>query len=293
MKVVVANPTGLCFGVRRAVEELENALRDGGRVFALGSPIHNPQEIARLETMGLVVVEDPDTIPEGATVFIRAHGVSPRVFETARKRAGRIVDGTCPFVRNAQERAELLSREGYFVVIVGDEDHPEVQGIRGYVTGEAEVLNDRKEISLPSRRDKIGIVCQTTQKETTLAGVVARVVPQVREIRVFNTICGATVARQDSVRRLAAEVDGIIIIGGRNSANTKKLFEIAQGAGAPVLWVEHAQELDRGWLSDKAIIGVAAGASTPDWLIHQLISMLATERSSRGMDGNGGARESR
>ncbi len=288
MRIVTANPTGLCFGVRRAIEELEAALRQAGTVYALGSPIHNPQEISRLEGLGLVVTENPEEIPDGAVVFVRAHGVGPKVLADLQRRAVRVVDGTCPFVRSAQERAGRLSSEGYVVLLVGDRDHPEVRGIRGYVEGEAFVCHGVEDLPPDRVFDKVGVVCQTTQREATLGAVVGALVPRARELRVFNTICRATVERQESIRRLAEEVRHIVVIGGRNSANTRKLVEIARNAGADVQSIEHAGELDGGWLADKDRIGVAAGASTPDWLIHQLISILATPRSSRGTDGNDG-----
>jgi len=284
LNVTVARPTGLCFGVRRAISELESALENVGKVYGLGSPIHNPQEIERLEKLGLVVVEDPCDIPPGQTAFIRAHGVSPEVRESLRCRTSRIVDGTCPFVRNVQEKAALLRREGYRLLIVGDASHPEVQGIMGYAGEGAGVLGSASEVPPDVKHGKIGIVCQTTQKESLLEKVVQGLLPHAEELRVFNTICGATLERQQAVMDLAPRVDGMIVIGGKNSANTGKLVEISREAGVPTLWIEHSEELEGGWVREKENIGIAAGASTPDWLIRQLISTLESARSPRGMD---------
>ena len=277
MKLTVANPTGLCFGVRRAIEQLETTLQGNQEVFSLGSPIHNPQEVERLVRQGLHVVESPDEVPQGAVAFIRAHGVSPEVHRRLADRCRTVVDGTCPFVRNAQARARSLSEEGYPVLILGDRNHPEVQGILGYVEGIALVVAESEGLervleTLP--RERIGVLSQTTQKLGVLSDLVGRLVSWIPEVRVYNTICRATLARQESVCRLAASVDGILVIGGRNSANTRKLAEIAQDAGAPTLWVEHAGELDPRWLEDKGSVGVAAGGSTPDWLIRELIETL-------------------
>ncbi len=283
LNVLLADPTGFCFGVRRAIEALEKALEEHGRLYSLGSPIHNPQEVARLQKKGLEVVEKPSEVPAGEVVFIRAHGVAPQVEKVLLEKGCRVLDGTCPFVRKARERGEFLVNEGYEVFLVGDPDHPEVQGMRGYLGGGARVVGDAGDIrNTEERFTKCGVVCQTTQKGSTLAGVVAALVPKSGELRVFNTICHATTERQESVRRLARQVDGIIVIGGRNSANTRKLVEIARSEGAETLWIEHSDEMVWGWLRGRQTIGVAAGASTPDWLIQKLRNKLAISQVAKG-----------
>ena len=184
----------------------------------------------------------------------------------------------------SKPKGQLLGERSHAV------PHVRTSAGRAHLLGGRLFRRRRLSEDLPPDRifEKIGVVCQTTQREATLGAVVAALVPRSRELRVFNTICRATVERQESIRRLAEEVRHIVVIGGRNSANTRKLVEIARNAGADVQSIEHAGELDGRWLSEKHRIGVAAGASTPDWLIHQLISTLATPRSSRGMDGNDG-----
>ena len=274
MRIITADPTGLCFGVKRAITTLEEELKKGRRVFALGSPIHNPQEIARLEKQGLVVVDSPEEVPEGAVSFVRAHGVTPEIFELLRERSAKMVDGTCPFVKTAQERAQTLSQDGYIVIILGDASHPEVKGIMGYVSGEVRVLASAGEIPRELYGRRCGILSQTTQRVETFAALVGGFASVSPEIKVYNTICRATLARQQSVCRLAEEADGIIVLGGRNSANTRKLAEIASGSGVPTLWIEHAGELEGGLLENKDTIGIAAGGSTPDWLIKELIQKL-------------------
>jgi 4-hydroxy-3-methylbut-2-enyl diphosphate reductase len=270
MNLVVANPTGLCFGVRRAIEKLEKALGEYGTVYSLGSPIHNPQEVGRLAGMGLSVVEEAGDVPDGAVVFVRAHGVSRVVFEELKKRDLVVADGTCPFVQIAQKRAETLSEEGYRVVILGDADHPEVKGVLGCISGEALVIKGPGEIGESERYGKVGIMSQTTQSEESLAEAVAKFVFLADEIKVYNTICRATIERQKSIKDLAARVDGVVVIGGRNSANTRKLVEISESLGVPTKWVEHPDEFDWGWAQGRRTIGVAAGGSTPDWLINEL-----------------------
>ena len=274
MKIHIANPTGLCFGVNRAISTLEEELLKMKKVYSLGSPIHNPQEIERLSKLGLIVVDSPEDVPEGAVSFVRAHGVTPQVYDKLKQRSSIMVDGTCPFVKTAQERAKTLSKDGYLVVISGDMKHPEVQGIMGYATGDVIVMSDTDKIPASLAGKKCGILSQTTQKVASFVSLVSSFVSISPEIKVYNTICKATLARQESVCRLAAKVDGIIVLGGKNSANTKKLAEIAVDAGVSTVWIEHAGELDRGWLENKEDIGIAAGGSTPDWLIKELTQKL-------------------
>jgi len=284
-EIVVAKPTGLCFGVRRAIQRLEDALSTQGVVYALGMPIHNPQEVDRLSRKGALVVEAPSDIPHRSKVFIRAHGISPDVYAELEAKQCEIIDGTCPFVKKAQDHARSLSGEGYHIVIVGDNEHPEVKAIRGCVREEGvSVVGGADEARSIGKYRRIGVISQTTQKEECLAGVAAALVASVDELRVFNTICKATVERQQGIRELARNVDGVIVIGGRNSANTGKLFDIVRSKKTDVMWIEHAEELDGRWLAGKQRIGIAAGASTPDWLIDQLKTALAT---SQGVKGDG------
>ena len=274
MKIHIADPTGLCFGVRRAISKLEEELLRSGTVYSLGSPIHNLQETHSLTGMGLVVVESAEEVPAGSVAFIRAHGVTPLQADILMKKCRKVVDGTCPFVKTAQKRAKDLSSEGYVVVISGDRHHPEVRGIMGYVEGEVAVVSSEEGIPDNLKGRRCGILSQTTQKVGSFAALVGSFIKVSPEIKVYNTICKATLARQDSVCRLASKVDGMIILGGRNSANTKKLAEISMDVGVSTLWIEHAGEIDRGWLQNRDDIGIAAGGSTPDWLIKELIQKL-------------------
>jgi 4-hydroxy-3-methylbut-2-enyl diphosphate reductase len=173
-----------------------------------------------------------------------------------------------------QKRAEFLEREGYKIVILGDSRHPEVKGILGHISGDALVISGNEDVMESERRGKIGILCQTTQNEELLAEVASKFVFNTDEVRVYNTICRATIERQLSIKKLAASVDGIVVIGGRNSSNTRKLVEISESLGAPTLWVEQAGDLNRRWLRERRTIGVAAGGSTPDWLVNELTCKL-------------------
>lgn len=274
MQVHIADPTGLCFGVKRAISTLEEALHQYTTVYALGSPIHNSHEVTRLKQLGLIVVNSVDEVPEGSVSFVRAHGITSESYEKLRKKSKKMVDGTCPFVKNAQEKAKKLSQEGYLVVILGDVRHPEVQGIVGHTEGHAVVL---KENSVPPPNlygKRIGLLSQTTQKNSSFSKLVGEFAEVSKEMKVFNTICKATVARQKSVCDLASKVDKMLVIGGKDSANTYKLVEISSSVGISTKWIERADELDPKWLEYTENVGIAAGGSTPDWLIDELKQKL-------------------
>ncbi|MCL1940371.1 MAG: 4-hydroxy-3-methylbut-2-enyl diphosphate reductase [Synergistaceae bacterium] len=277
MKISLADPTGFCFGVQRAINALETALSsaDGGAVVSIGMPIHNPQEVERLKKLGLVVVENVLQIPKGATVFIRAHGEPMDVYNELLKNGYRIIDATCPFVKRVQDKAAELTEAGYSVVLLGDGDHPEVRSIVGHCADNIKVVKTPAEAEEISTHPQIGVISQTTQREEDFEQLVNILRRKTNELEISDTICQATVERQQAVRKLADSVEGIIIVGGKNSANTVKLYEIAKSRGTDAILVESSKELDGGWLKGKSSIGVAAGASTPEWLIVTICKAVA------------------
>ncbi len=262
MRVEVARYAGVCYGVERALRLAEEAARSGSSVHTLGPLIHNPQAVDALRAEGVEVAQTLEDVDCG-TLVIRSHGVDPAIIQTARTRGLDVVDATCPHVSKAHEAAETLKNEGYSVIIVGEADHPEVEGIMAHAGGEALVIESVDEIpdKLPSRR--IGIVVQTTQSEALLAQVVAALVPRVNELRVHNTICSATGKRQRSAAELAESVDVVVVVGGHNSGNTARLVEICREINRRTHHVETADDLDVAWFAGAQIVGVAAGASTP------------------------------
>lgn len=289
-EIVMAEHAGFCFGVKRAVDAICEALERGEpNVWTIGLPIHNPQEVERLQAMGLRVAQDEGEVPSEAKVFIRAHGETRAVLGALRDRGAEVVDTTCPFVRRAQALASSLSEQGYYIVLLGDREHPEIKGIVGHVDGNEagpagegpmglDVVADEAEAEKLPRRGKVALISQTTQREERLAAVAAVLVRRAGELHVCNTICRATVERQDAVRALEGRVDGLVLIGGRASANTRKLRDVAEASGLDVLWVEDAEELERGrgWFEGKQDIGAAAGASTPEWLIETICNKITT-----------------
>ncbi len=263
MRVEVARYAGVCYGVERALKLAEEAAESGREVHTLGPLIHNPQAVAALREQGVEVAKTLDEAPTG-TLVIRSHGVEPSIIEAARKKGLDVIDATCPHVSKAHQAAEELARGGYTVVIVGEADHPEVEGIMEHAGGEALVVSSASELpeKLPSRR--VGVVVQTTQSLSRLQEVVNAIIPRASEVRVFNTICSATSKRQQSAAELAENVDVVVVVGGHNSGNTTRLAEICSAVNARVHHVETADELDRAWFEDAEVVGVTAGASTPD-----------------------------
>lgn len=273
MRVEVARYAGVCYGVERALKLAEEAAEHGTDVHTLGPLIHNPQAVDALRAKGVVVAGCLDEVDSG-TLVIRSHGVDPAIVAAAHDKGLDVVDATCPHVRKAHEAAEELRSDGYAVVIVGEADHPEVEGIMAHAGGEALVVESADELpeQLPSRR--IGVVVQTTQSAARLAEVVDALLPRTRDLRIVNTICSATGKRQQSAEELAESVDVMIVVGGRNSGNTTRLVEICRSVNPRVHHVETADELDRSWFDGARVVGVTAGASTPDEQIKGVIAAV-------------------
>ena len=288
--IVMAEHAGFCFGVKRAVDAISEALKTSPEVWTIGLPIHNPQEVSRLEAMGLRVAGNDTEIPSGAKVLIRAHGEPLDVVNRLKQRDVEVVDMTCPFVRKAQEMAREFSRLGYHVVLLGDKNHPEIKGILGHVAdnGNAEVIADEKEASNVRFYARIALISQTTQRAERLERVAGILTHKASELHVCNTICKATAQRQEAVRELVRKnnLDGVVLIGGKSSANTGKLRDILESEGVNVLWVEDEKETEENspWFTGKNMIGIAAGASTPEWLIDKIKKIIAVKQELQGVE---------
>jgi len=272
MKVTLAKHAGFCFGVKRALEMVLAAREHAaGPLYTLGPLIHNPQVVARLEGQGITPIASPAEAASGGTLVIPSHGCAPKVVESVQQRGLVLLDATCPFVANAQAYTRQLAEEGYEVVILGDEGHPEVRGLLGCAGGKARLFADDE--SLNARR--VGLVSQTTQTPARLEQAAGRLSTAARELRVFNTICAATSQRQAGALELAGQVGMMVVVGGRNSANTARLCEICSGV-VTTHHVEVASELRPEWFSGVSSCGVTAGASTPDWIIEEVMAALRT-----------------
>ena len=278
MEIKKAEEIGFCSGVRRAIKLLEEfALKRGGEE-TLGAVVHNQQVVDSLSSLGIKVVENLDQL-RGNVVAIPAHGASPQVIEELQARGLEIIDTTCPIVRKTQMTAKELASSGFEIVIFGDAEHPEVKGIlswaggRGIATLDAETVS---KFSKPPRR--LGVLSQTTQSPAQFVHFVNSLVtsslPRSAELRIINTICHTTRRRQEAALKLARKVNLMIVIGGRDSANTRHLAEICSSTGAETHHVETAKEIEAGWLKGKHWIGVTAGTSTPDQIIEEVMLKL-------------------
>jgi 4-hydroxy-3-methylbut-2-enyl diphosphate reductase len=273
MRVEVARYAGVCYGVERALNMAEEAAAAGTPVRTLGPLIHNPQAVDALRAKGVEVAGSLDEADDG-TLVIRTHGVDPAIIRSAHEKGLDVVDATCPHVTKAHEAAEELTREGYYVVVVGEADHPEVEGIMAHTGGDVLVVGTAAELPdrLPSRR--IGVVVQTTQSEARLSEVVGALVGRTSDLRVFNTICSATTKRQQSAESLAETVDVMVVVGGRNSGNTTRLVEVCRSVNPRVYHVETPEELRPEWFVGASVVGVTAGASTPDEQMRGVVAAI-------------------
>jgi 4-hydroxy-3-methylbut-2-enyl diphosphate reductase len=276
MEVLLAEEFGFCFGVERAVEMVEDAVAEGVRpIRSLGPLIHNAQEMERLGGLGVSTIDAPTEADGDTIAVIRAHGVTPQVQRELEERAAKVIDATCPFVTRVQHLAERAAKQGRDVVVAGNPDHPEMIGVVGYAPNNTYVVRDADEVSsLPSLRSPI-VVSQTTIKLKTFLDVAEAVRAKAdSEPEVINTICSATRDRQDAARALAGQVDAFYVIGGRHSSNSVKLLAVCQEQCERSFLIETPAEIDARDLVGLKRVGVTAGASTPNWLIDQVVKRL-------------------
>jgi len=276
-RIVVARHAGYCYGVQRALRmALEAADSVQGPIATLGPLIHNPGVVEDLAARGVRAVESLDDV-EGGTVLVRTHGVPPDIVTDARDRGMQVIDATCPFVTVAQRKAAALCQEGYVVLILGERDHPEVAGIKACGGPEALVVERASELAQDVIADKrVGVVVQTTQTYAALSALAAAVAPLARETLVYNTICEATQQRQKAACDMAREVDCVLVVGGRNSANTRRLASLCREIQPRTFHLERAAEVEPSWMAGCRTIGVTAGASTPEEEIEAAVMAVAS-----------------
>ena len=278
MKIVIAEHRGFCFGVERAIKKIEKLLHGNeGINYSIGPPIHNPQTIEKLRKEGLRIVNRLEEIEKGRLI-VRAHGLSPQLINQARDRNIEIVDTTCPFVKKAQERAYLLNKDGYAIIVVGEKAHPEVQSIIGVTSGNCYVVEKPADLDRLNLTDnkKIGVLAQTTQSNRNFQLITDKLISEnpSKNIEIFNTICQATATRQEEAGAIAERVDLIIVLGGKISANTKRLAKICRDVGTDVHHIETAGEIEPSWFERKNSVGLVTGTSTPEWIIKETTNRL-------------------
>ncbi len=276
MEILIAKSSGFCFGVKRAIN-IANACSEeskGKGIYTLGPIIHNPQVVKKLEESHIYAKNGVEDIESG-TVIVRSHGARLEVLNSAREKGLNVVDATCPFVKKAQDLVSQLTAEGYSVVVAGEKDHPEVKGLVSYGSSGIIVADSPEALKGMPRKKKIGIIAQTTLPFEKLEDIVSYCLSRASEIKVFNTICNATSMRQEESAELAGTVDVMVVVGGRNSANTRRLGEICRTIQPRTHQIEVASELDPAWFEGARKVGVTSGASTPDWVISEVVSRLS------------------
>lgn len=274
MKIIIAKHMGFCGGVRRAVDiARKTADSAGGSIATWGPLIHNPQVVGRLEEAGVKVAERDEDL-RGEAFVVSAYGVEHTVLDAARARGMTIVDATCPVVIRAHALAEKLAEEGYQVICVGDHGHPEMVTLKEMLGDRVTVVHTREEAARVKITGKLGVLSQTTQSQENFREIVGDLTLRVRELKVLNTLCPAITVRQEETDVMVNEVEALLVIGGHGSSNTTRLAEIGRARKIPTYHIETAVEISPAWFDGVATVGVVSGASTPDWIIKDVLLRL-------------------
>lgn len=276
----LAKNSGFCFGVKRALDIALNENKNNKNVYTLGPLIHNNDVVDYLKQNGIfpIDISEIDKLSEDDTIIIRSHGVSPKVYELLKKTGLKVIDATCPFVKNIQEIVKKYYSLGYSIIIVGDKEHPEVKGINGFCNDNAIITSGK--ITDNKITSKVCIVSQTTERQFNYHNALCSAADKYREIVAFNTICSATYERQTSAEELSKKVDAMVIIGGKQSSNTAKLFDICNVNCKNTIYVENSGQISDEFINNKFnTIGVTAGASTPEWIIKEAIIKMEDEKN--------------
>ncbi len=268
LEIEIAKNSGYCFGVKRALDIAENTLNKyknkNIKIYCLGQIIHNKGVVEELSGKGIKFVDKEEEIEPGNIIIVRTHGMPPDVINRLKSRNIKIIDATCPFVKNAHAKARTLNKRGYFLIIIGNKKHPEVIGIKNHIKDSqylvVENLNDLDSIG---KKEKIGVVVQTTQIVEKVQVIVSKLIKTGKEILIENTICNTTGNRQDAAKDLAQKVDIMLIVGGKNSANTTHLAQISKKINKNTYHIENYKELKVEWIKDIKKVGISGGASTP------------------------------
>jgi 4-hydroxy-3-methylbut-2-enyl diphosphate reductase len=272
VEILLAKEMGFCWGVRRAIDIMETAAADKGEIISVGPIVHNPQVVEELRSKGVRLDKKP--VDSSSPVAITAHGVGPQVLEEVRATGAEVIDGTCPIVTRSQRWARKMADSGFTVLVFGDPEHREVKGVLGWAGSKGIAIQDGEELpkDLPSR---VAVISQTTQSPERFSAFVSRLmnerVTEISELRLINTLCDVTSSQQHAARELANEVDLMVVIGGKASANTRHLVEVCQEEGTPAHHIETEAELVPEWFDGVERVGVTAGASTPDSAVETVV----------------------
>ena len=271
MIIELAESYGFCFGVKRAIKIAE----ENKNASTYGPLIHNNKEIARLEEdFEVGLTDDHKSFKSGDKAIVRTHGIPKNELAELKENSVDVVDATCPYVTKPQQICQEMSEEDYDIIIFGDEAHPEIKGVKSYATHGARVVTCSTDLEDMKFKEKIALVAQTTRKVEDYMEVANYLIPRYKEVRVFNTICNATFENQEAVRKISKKADVMIIIGGKNSSNTKQLSSISHDYCEDSYHIEDEKDLDYSWFKDKKFCGISAGASTPDWIIQNVVNSI-------------------
>jgi len=278
MNIFIAENAGFCFGVKRAVEIAYNEIikNSDNNIYSLGELIHNPQVVEDLSEKGVKHIEEIDIekLKPGDKIIIRTHGISKLLYNRLKEKNVKIIDVTCPFVKKVQDIVNDYHLKGYNIIIIGDKTHPEVQGVNGWCDNSAYVVNSIDEALNISEIGKGCVVAQTTITEEMWQNIISILNNKIKEPVYFNTICDATQKRQKAAYELSQKVDTIIVIGGKNSSNTQKLKKICEKNCNKTYHIEKIEEINYNMVKDSNNIGITAGASTPDYLIDEVVAKI-------------------
>lgn len=276
MKIVIAEFAGFCYGVKKAIIETEKTLEKFGAIKVLGALIHNPLEVGRLESKGMITLETPDSIKEDS-VIIRSHGEAKAIYDILEAHGNQVIDCTCPYVSKIHRIVNDYYSKKYGIIIIGDSNHPEVIGINGWCNDSAQIIDTEEQARLLTIDGPVCVVGQTTFNTILWDNMINILRSKSDQIVVHETICDATTKRQQAARELASKADKMIVVGGKNSSNSKKLYDICRKICASTYFVESSDELTYEEFCGDIIIGITAGASTPDWVIQEIINKLEGE----------------
>ncbi|MBI1885483.1 MAG: 4-hydroxy-3-methylbut-2-enyl diphosphate reductase [Chloroflexi bacterium] len=277
MEILLAKDMGFCWGVRRAIDIMEKAAQEKGDIVSLGPIVHNPQVVAELETKGVHLGDGPQSV-NSKPVAITAHGAGPEAISAAKGKGAEVIDTTCPIVTRSQRWAKKMAENGFTVIVYGDTKHREVKGVLGWAGGKGFAVTEESMQRLPAELSRVAVISQTTQSPEKFAAFVSRLlqerVGQINELRVINTLCDVTSSQQAATRELAQEVGLMLVVGGRNSANTRHLAEVSREEGAETHHIESVDELRPEWFEDQERVGISAGASTPDSAVEAVVDRI-------------------
>ncbi len=279
MKIITGKWIGFCSGVKRAMKLVENGASP--QTIMLGPLIHNRKVVENLQSRGIKITRNLEEIKDGMTVVIPSHGCLKEEREILLGKKITLIDATCPIVGRLQKLAEKLNNEGYIVIIVGDKEHPEVKGVESYAGKNSIVISDLKEAE-KIKGEKIAVVFQTTSSLNSFREFSKALADKGREVRIFNTLCRETVERQKEAVFLAKKSECVIVIGGKNSANTRRIFELVKKVNKMVYHVENAKEIDKSWFGGKNFLFITSGTSTPEEVVEEVIDEINKYRSKRG-----------